>query len=63
MKVEVENKIWIKSKIVITFFSKKKYWYFQKKGFATILQKSVEKTFFSSVFIFPVHLKDSCKLL
>ena len=24
MKVEVENKIWIKSKIVITFFSKKK---------------------------------------
>ena len=53
MRVEVENKIWIKTKIVTTFFSKKRLLAFSKERICkqTILQTLVEKTFF---FIFNI---------
>ena len=63
MKVEVD-KIWIKSKIVINFFSKKKILVFSKERIRNNLAKVGRKDFFFlQFFIFPVHLKDSCKLL
>ena len=46
MKVEVENKIWIKSKIVINFFSKKKILVFSKERIRNNLAKVGRKDFF-----------------
>ena len=44
MKVEVENLDKVEN--YTTFFSKKKYWHFQKKGFANNLAKVGRKDFF-----------------
>ena len=47
MKVEVENKIWIKTKIVTTFFSKKTIGIFKRKDLQTNnLAKGGRKYFF-----------------
>ena len=47
MRVEVENKIWIKTKIVTTFFSKKTIGIFKRKDLQTNnLAKGGRKDFF-----------------
>ena len=52
MKVEVENKIWIKSKIVINFFSKKKILVFSKERIRNNLAKVGRKDFFFFSFLY-----------